>query len=151
VVAVLIVGEELGWRGYALPRLLQARAALLASLVLGLLWAGWHLPSFVYVEAAASYGRSFLVFCVWVLPLTALITWVFLHTRGSVLLASIFHAATNLSVVIFNPGMDTERAWLLGGILMALIVLALCFALGPELGRRQTSVAQQPPLEQQPA
>jgi membrane protease YdiL (CAAX protease family) len=151
VLAVLIVGEELGWRGYALPRLLQTRSALLASLVLGLLWAGWHLPSFIYVEAAASYGRSFLVFCVWVLPLTALITWVFLHTRGSVLLASIFHAATNLSVVIFNPGMDTERAWLLGGTLMALVVLALFGVYGPELSRRKTRPDQTTSVVQQAA
>ena len=53
VVFVLIFGEELGWRGYALPRLLVGRSALSASLILGVLWGAWHLPTF-FVPGARS-------------------------------------------------------------------------------------------------
>ena len=55
VVFVLIIGEELGWRGYALPRLLAGRSALSASLILGALWGAWHLPTF-FVPGAPQHG-----------------------------------------------------------------------------------------------
>jgi membrane protease YdiL (CAAX protease family) len=92
------VGEETAWRGFALPRLLVGHNALVASLILGALWAVWHLP-LVWTEGAPLYGQP-----VWLLLLdttakSVLFTWVFLHTRGSVLLAALLHAATNLSVV----------------------------------------------------
>jgi membrane protease YdiL (CAAX protease family) len=51
VVFVLIVGEELGWRGYALPKLLAERSVLAASLILGALWGAWHLPTFFVPRA----------------------------------------------------------------------------------------------------
>ena len=47
VLFVLVVGEELGWRGYALPLLLEKRSAVTASLILGALWGLWHLPTFL--------------------------------------------------------------------------------------------------------
>jgi CAAX protease family protein len=51
VVFVFVVGEEVGWRGYALPRLLASRSALMASLMLGVLWGAWHLPTLFVAEA----------------------------------------------------------------------------------------------------
>jgi uncharacterized protein len=92
------LGEELAWRGFALPRLLTSHNALVASLILGVLWAAWHLP-LVWTEVAPLYGQP-----VWLLLLdmtakSILFTWVFLHTRGSVLLAALLHATTNLFVV----------------------------------------------------
>src|SRR5688572_2525075 len=91
------VGEELAWRGFALPRLLASYNALVASLTLGVLWALWHLP-LVWTEVAPLYQQP-----VWLLLLdttakSILFTWVFLHTRGSVLLAALLHATTNLFV-----------------------------------------------------
>ena len=46
VLVILVVGEELGWRGYALPKLLAKRSPLIASLIIGVLWGAWHLPTF---------------------------------------------------------------------------------------------------------
>ena len=48
ILFVLVVGEEIGWRGYALPRLLATRSMLWASLILGVLWGAWHLPTSLY-------------------------------------------------------------------------------------------------------
>jgi membrane protease YdiL (CAAX protease family) len=92
------VGEELAWRGFALPRLLASYNALVASLTLGVLWALWHLP-LVWTVVAPLYQQP-----VWLLLLdttakSILFTWVFLHTRGSVLVAALLHATTNLFVV----------------------------------------------------
>jgi len=92
------VGEELAWRGFALPRLLTRYNALVAGLILGVLWAAWHLP-LVWTEVAPLHQQP-----VWLLLLdttakSVLFTWVFLHTRGSVLLAALLHATTNLFAV----------------------------------------------------
>jgi uncharacterized protein len=92
------LGEELAWRGFALPRLLTRYNALVASVVLGVIWALWHLP-LLWTE-----GNGMFQLPVWLLllDLTAkaiLFTWVFLHTRGSVLIAMLFHGATNLFLV----------------------------------------------------
>jgi CAAX protease family protein len=89
------VGEELGWRGFALPRLLQRWPPVTASVILGLVWAAWHLP-LVWTEGASLYG-----FPVWLLVLdicakSILFTWVFVRTRESVLIAVLLHASTNL-------------------------------------------------------
>ena len=89
------VGEEVGWRGYALPRLLARHSALGASLFIGVLWALWHLPLF-WTEGYPLYQSPIWLLFV-DLPAQAVIyTWIFQHTRGSVLLAILLHAAGNL-------------------------------------------------------
>ncbi len=92
------LGEELGWRGFALPRLLSCHNALVASLILGVLWALWHLP-LVWTEEATMYQQPIWLFLLDITAKSVLFTWVFLHTRGSVLLAMLLHGATNLFVV----------------------------------------------------
>ena len=61
VVFVLVVGEELGWRGYALPKLLETRSALTASVILGVLWGLWHLPTF-FSSSAPQQGLPIVAF-----------------------------------------------------------------------------------------
>jgi membrane protease YdiL (CAAX protease family) len=92
------LGEETAWRGFALPRLLAGHNALVASLILGALWAAWHLP-LVWTEGAPLYQQPVWLLLLDITAKSALFTWVFLHTRGSVLLAALFHATTNLFVV----------------------------------------------------
>jgi membrane protease YdiL (CAAX protease family) len=101
------LGEELAWRGFALPRLLVRHNALVASLILGSLWAAWHLP-LIWTEGAPLYQQP-----VWLLLLdmtakSVLFTWVFLHTRGSALLATLLHATTHLFAVRLPGG---RRRW----------------------------------------
>ncbi|MGH8952054.1 MAG: CPBP family intramembrane glutamic endopeptidase [Acidimicrobiia bacterium] len=89
------LGEETGWRGYALPRLLDVTGAVWASIVLGLIWAAWHLPLF-WTEGASLFETSILVLFVRLPATSIMFTWLFQRTKGSLLLAIIFHAALNL-------------------------------------------------------
>jgi CAAX protease family protein len=89
--------EEIGWRGFALPRMERLHGPLLASLILGVLWALWHLPEFLVPSWAATSGGGGLVgitlFTLTALTFTIVITWVFNNTRASLLLAILFHAS----------------------------------------------------------
>lgn len=90
------LGEEVGWRGYALPALQARYSALLASLILGVVWALWHLP--VFFNPDTSYSNlPFLLFLVFMVPVAILITWLFNSSGGSVLMAMFFHAVINAS------------------------------------------------------
>src|SRR5918994_5006097 len=95
------LGEEVGWRGYALPALQARHGALVSSSILGVLWALWHLPLFFNPDTL--YGNlPFVLFSAYLVPLTILITWVFNSTGGSVLLAMIFHAFMNASSAVWT-------------------------------------------------
>jgi uncharacterized protein len=89
------LGEELGWRGFALPRLLLRHAPWGASLLLGLLWATWHLP-LLWTQGRALYGQPFWLLLLDLEARAIIFTWVFLRTRGSVLVAVLLHATTNV-------------------------------------------------------
>lgn len=95
------LGEELGWRGFALPRLLSRYSALIASLILGFFWAAWHLPYALTIGSAISGVPLYMYFFA-VMGLSVLYTWIFKHTQGSVLLAILFHAASNTTANILS-------------------------------------------------
>ena len=90
------IGEEIGWRGYALPKLQAGYSALVSSLILGVLWALWHLPLF-FNPATGYYFTPFWVYLVFLLPLPIVYTWIFNSTGGSVLIVMILHAVMNAS------------------------------------------------------
>jgi membrane protease YdiL (CAAX protease family) len=93
VILVISLGEEFGWRGYLLPKLQEKYSALVASLILGLVWGVWHFPASL-IGTGVPQNMPFLVFMAWVLVATILMTWVYNNT-GSVLLAIIMHSAAN--------------------------------------------------------
>ena len=88
------LGEEIGWRGFALPKLLEGRSALVASLILGALWAVWHFP-FALTKGTFLSGVPLYWFFINLLALSIIYTWIFNNTNGSLLLALLFHAAGN--------------------------------------------------------
>ena len=89
-------GEEIGWRGYALPRMSARLGLARSSLLLGLIWGGWHLPQ-VFIRDGNSYGQSFVVFVVVVTALTVAMAWLYGHTGGSLLPVMVMHSAVNNS------------------------------------------------------
>jgi len=87
-------GEEIGWRGYALPRLAARLGLARASILLGVIWAVWHLPLF-FLRGADTYGQSFPVYLMQVTALSVAMAWLYWRTHGSLLLTMLMHAAIN--------------------------------------------------------
>lgn len=92
-------GEEIGWRGYALPRLTQLVGLGPASIALGLIWATWHLPLF-FLAGSGSTGQSFPLYALHVTALTVAMTWLYWKTHGSLLLVMLMHASVNNTTAI---------------------------------------------------
>lgn len=104
VIAIIIstpaqAGEEIGWRGYALPRLAARWGFSGASVVVGLVWACWHLPLF-FLPGADKYGQSFPLFLLGTTALSVAIAWLYVHTNGSLLLTMLMHSAINQTIGI---------------------------------------------------
>lgn len=99
LVAILLstpvqAGEEIGWRGYALPRLAQRMGYARAALLLGVLWACWHLPQF-FIAAADTYKQSFPIWSLQVVALSVAMVWLYTRTNGSLLMMMLMHASVN--------------------------------------------------------
>ncbi len=96
------VGEEFGWRGFALPRLQARHNALVSSLIVGVIWAIWHIPLF-FTKGTVQYQwrmdagllPPILGYALFVIAWSIQYTWVFNNTKGSVLLAAVVHGAGN--------------------------------------------------------
>jgi membrane protease YdiL (CAAX protease family) len=88
------LGEELGWRGFALPRMLERWTPVTASLILGLVWGIWHLPAF-YVSSLSQSQIPLPVFILGAVSLSVVTCWLFLKTKGSVLIAILAHLMAN--------------------------------------------------------
>ncbi|HEU5382378.1 MAG TPA: CPBP family intramembrane glutamic endopeptidase, partial [Ktedonobacteraceae bacterium] len=119
------VGEEIGWRGFALPRLQQRYGPLRGSLLLGILWAGWHLPG--YVTPAGSFSFASVVLNgLFITLLTMIITWIFNGTQGSILIVILFHAAANANRVFISTIVPIFPPL---SSLIALVLILGCFVL----------------------
>ena len=123
-------GEELGWRGFALPRLQFRHTALIASLIVGSLHGLWHLP--LWRRGDADHRLSvYPAFLIQAIGLAVIYTWLYNSTKGSVLLAVLFHTATNapLTLVLLPLGIENWLLpfWLMAGftVVAALIVVAV--------------------------
>ncbi len=134
------LGEELGWRGYFLPQLLKRYNAATATLIVGFVWAAWHVPAFVFPGAAIpSYfsvnAWSIFLFVCSITAEAFAFTYLYLKTKGSLILAILFHMAFNASPNIAEglfPALETakavrERIYITDFVLVAVCMLA-CFA-----------------------
>jgi membrane protease YdiL (CAAX protease family) len=125
-------GEEIGWRGFALPHLQADRSALAASVVLGVVWGVWHLP--LYLLGADI--RPVSLFPAWVLLTVAasvIYTWMYNGTGGSLLIVVLFHAASNLPLTILLEPLEDQvhQPFLIYVALMILAAAVVVAATGP--------------------
>ncbi|MEQ8955478.1 MAG: CPBP family intramembrane glutamic endopeptidase [Gammaproteobacteria bacterium] len=97
-------GEEVGWRGYALPRLAMHLGLGGASIVLGVIWALWHLPLF-YLQGSGSDGQSFPIYLLHVTALSVAMSWLYWKTGGSLLLVMLMHSSVNNTTGIVPAAM----------------------------------------------
>lgn len=112
------MGEELGLRGFALPRLLARMSAFRAASVIGFFWALWHLPILLSQELF-----SISVFLLLAFLLSFVFTWLFINTNGSLLPVLLFHATQNTEEafeVLFPALFDTD--WELTSSLGLLVI-----------------------------
>jgi membrane protease YdiL (CAAX protease family) len=98
--------EEIGWTGFALPKMFLKLPALPAAVVLGLLWGLWHVPVINFLGTAVPHGAHwlhfFLAFTAAMAAMRVLIAWLYSHTK-SIPLAQLMHACSTGSLVVFSP------------------------------------------------
>ncbi len=147
VVAILLVfsgplGEEPGWRGFALPRLLDDHAALKASVILGLVWAAWHLP-------LALLGELSLFGSIHAIIAAVVFTWLWQNTR-SVLMAILMHASHQNSArflgQVYDDADRVQQQWICVALwlLVAIAILTLCGSRSFRHGERRRTLASSP-------
>ncbi len=135
------LGEEPGWRGVWLPRLLQRHSPFTASLIISFWWALWHAP----IDLSQGFGLSGIgalaMRQIWTLPLAILFTWVMLRVGGSLIPPMILHTAIN-SIPQFALGQPVRYQRALGTFFVFLLVIVIVAALADSRLRGEPSKEQ---------
>ena len=129
------IGEEFGWRGFLLPRLQTRHNALVSGLIVGIAWAAWHVPLF-FIEGTSQYEQGLqggllpviLGYSAFVIANSVQFTWLFNNTRGSVLLAAVFHGASNTWAGYLGMG-DSPFGGILTLMALSVLITAVIVAL----------------------
>ena len=120
VVVVPAFAEEIGWRGYALPRTLTVLSPLRAAIVLGIPWAMIHVP--LYLPGQMNSGSSLWSMVTQLIAYSVILTWIYVGTGGSVLMTGLFHTLLNGLTPLTN-GIDPFVAWDVRGIVFPVIAI----------------------------
>jgi len=137
ILFIMQLGEEFGWRGFALDELQQRWGAVHASVVLGVLWSLWHIPMFLANGFGQhDYRLPFGQFLITLVLVSILITWVQNNTAGSLIPAFVFHTYINLSGEVL-PLIERNReiqgdytAWILANVLFTIVVGSVVYRWG---------------------
>jgi membrane protease YdiL (CAAX protease family) len=127
-------GEEIGWRGFALPRLADRVGLKLASLLLGVIWALWHLPQF-YISDADTYHQPFIVWALQVVAMSVAFAWLYAKSGGSLLVVMLMHSAINnskdivVSGATIAPGVFSLHAPLLAWLVLSVMWVVAAYLL----------------------
>jgi membrane protease YdiL (CAAX protease family) len=116
------LGEELGWRGFALPRLQSRRSALLSAVIIGIIWGVWHLPRLWTPGQSFDYA-NFAWFLIGITLDSILYTWIFNNTRGSLVPAVLFHTTQNITSM-FLASVDAPALSVLITFILVLVIVA---------------------------
>ena len=122
VLFLSVLGEETGWRGYALPKLQNKTSALNSSLIIGVIWSLWHLPLF-WLEGDFHRDIPLILFLIQSIALSIIFTWLYNNTR-SLLISHLFHAASNTTLGIL-PVLPIDTGGTLGPLWNTVVVLCL--------------------------
>lgn len=147
------IQEEIGWRGFALPRLQARLAPVVAALVLGLLHCAWHAPLFLTTEwdTARHEPSQFLAYAVLVVSLSVVLSWLFNGSRGSVLLAILGHNGLNWALfaagTVTGGAVDDTWPGALGLAALALVAIAVTRG---RLGHRPSRPTDEEPIDAAP-
>ncbi len=137
------IAEETGWRGYALPRLMKSKNALSSSIILGTLWACWHLPLNLITGLNIPVPLdlfSFLMFLFMCIGDSIIMTWLFNNTKGSVFICYLYHAASNSIefIIVYNIE-DYATAWYYSMWFTVIMELIFCVIIVAIYGVRYLS------------
>ena len=126
------LGEEFGWRGYALPNLQKRYGWRIASLILGIVWGAWHLPLF-YIANTSQQHVPVVLFMVSTVAMSVLFAWLANRTDGSLIPAILFHTAVNYWswVVPVIPNGGSLRPYELAMGLMVVVAGVLLYRSKP--------------------
>jgi membrane protease YdiL (CAAX protease family) len=143
--------EEIGWRGFALPHLQRRYSALTSSLIVGLVWAFWHWPNFVIPSDHPSWWHV-LAFALMTVAVSAVFTWVYNSTGGSLFAVVVLHGAIcSASGLSAGPEGVSVRGEVVSGLLFAVIAAGLVWRYGAaNLSRRDRVVASAPGRDECP-
>ena len=130
---VFAIPEELGWRGYALPKLLERYTPLAAGLIVGVLWGSLHLA--LLLPGMMNVGAPPLPTVLGLVGASVLFTWLYVNSGSSILLTTLFHATQSFFVIVNEGLTGTQQAWLMAGVYLA-VALIVVLATGPRLTRR---------------
>ncbi len=131
-------GEELGWRGYALPKLQKRFSPLVSSLILGLVVSGWH----GLLHLVSPIGIPEWQFWLLMVSYSIIVTWAYNGSRGSVLIATLFHFAFNFSLELVSSGLGLVPLGNLFAIrtaIYAVLAVILIAITGKNLSKGSTS------------
>jgi membrane protease YdiL (CAAX protease family) len=133
--------EEIGWMGFAFPKMRSQGNALAPAILLGLLWGAWHIPVIDYLGTSTPHGAYwlpfFLAFTAAMTAMRVLIAWAYTNTK-SVLLAQLFHAISTGSLVVFSPPHITVAQESLWYALYAAALWLLVAIIATTFGKRLT-------------
>jgi membrane protease YdiL (CAAX protease family) len=131
IMMISVIGEEVGWRGYALPQMQKRWTALTTSLLLGTIHTVWHLPFWMILGEAERYGWTYWILSwFWVLALTIYMTWVMNNTGNSLLMVLLFHLSLNVVTAAYLPITTVVPAYILIIAIAWAMVLGILYRYG---------------------
>jgi membrane protease YdiL (CAAX protease family) len=134
---IAALGEELGWMGYAVDPMQDRWNALQASILLGMVWATWHIVPLVQAHRSPAWIAWW---CLWTVTQRVLIVWLYNNTGKSVFAAALFHAISNVSTLLFPEYYDPR----ITGLITALAAAIVTVVWGPRTLARNELVPTKP-------
>jgi uncharacterized protein len=138
IIFVLAFFEEIGWRGFGLPHLMKKYGFIISSLVVGVIWALWHLPGYL-VNFGAPNDIPFIVFSVWVVAASFIFTWLYIKSNNNIWTAILLHFGANMALQLY-PIMPVPAGTSATFYLLTILVLLVAIALSKKYSKQQVEI-----------